>query len=75
MPVSEKALQMTGQESFMLETDARHHLLNESVFWVLGDWIPLIRYVLSPGDLLAGLGIILLIIKHSELRRRQGEVH
>ncbi|XJZ27003.1 DUF5317 family protein [Bacillota bacterium Lsc_1132] len=74
MPVSDKAIQITGQENASFETDARHHLMNETVFWFLGDWIPLIRYILSPGDILAGIGIILLIVKHSERRKRQGDV-
>jgi len=74
MPVSEKALELTGQESVQFDTDARHHLINETSFWILGDWIPFIRYVLSPGDFFAGIGIILLIVKHSEYRRRQGAV-
>jgi hypothetical protein len=74
MPVSKKALQLTGQESILFDTDARHHLMNESFFWILGDWIPLIRYVLSPGDFFAGIGIILLIVTHSEYRKGQGVV-
>jgi len=74
MPVSKRALQLTGQESILFDTDARHHLMNESMFWILGDWIPLIRYVLSPGDLFAGIGIILLIVTHSEYRKGQGVV-
>jgi len=74
MPVWEKALQLTGQENVLLDTDARHHLMNESNFWILGDWIPVIRYVLSPGDFLAGLGIILLIVLHSERRKISGTV-
>jgi hypothetical protein len=74
MPVSERALQLTGQENVLLDTDARHHFMNESVFWILGDWIPVIRYVLSPGDFLAGIGIILLIVLHSERRKISGTV-
>ena len=74
MPVSEKALKITGQESFGFDTDARHHLVSESTIMILGDWIPLFRYVLSPGDLLAGIGIVLLIVNHSEYQKRQGAV-
>jgi hypothetical protein len=74
MPVSKRALQLTGQESILFDTDARHHLMNESMLWILGDWIPLIRYVLSPGDFFAGIGIILLIVTHSEYRKGQGVV-
>lgn len=72
MPVSEKALKLTGQANNDFEADARHHLLNESTFWILTDWIPLLRYVLSPGDILAGIGIIILIVKHSEYRKKHG---
>ncbi|NRD76889.1 DUF5317 family protein [Bacillus sp. BRMEA1] len=73
MPVSKKALQLTGQAGVSFATDARHHLMGDSVYWILGDWIPVIRYALSPGDILAGIGIAILIIKHSEKRSDQDE--
>jgi hypothetical protein len=66
MPVSESALIQTGQEINSFGKDSRHELMSSSsAFWILGDWIPVIRYVLSPGDLLVGIGIILMIIKNS----------
>ena len=73
MPVSNKALRLTGQESVLFETDARHQLMNETWFWFLSDWIPLVQYVLSPGDFFVGIGIILLIVKHSGYRNKQGD--
>ncbi|MBB6446139.1 DUF5317 family protein [Bacillus benzoevorans] len=66
MPVSESALLQTGQEVDSFDTDSRHQLMDSSSpYWILGDWIPVIRYVLSPGDLLVGIGIILLIMNNS----------
>ncbi len=73
MPVSDRALLLTGQESVLMEADARHKLMNETSFWFLGDWIPLIQYVLSPGDLFVGIGVILLIVKHSRCRKKLGD--
>jgi len=73
MPVSEKALQLTGQGIGSFDTDARHHLMNETLYWALGDWIPLIRYVLSPGDIFAGIGVLLLIVRNSDHRIKLGE--
>lgn len=73
MPVSEKALQLTGQMDSSFDTDARHHLMNETLFWILGDWIPVIRFVLSPGDFFAGIGILLLIVKNSDQRKKSGD--
>lgn len=67
MPVSEIAIQQTGQEHLSFETDARHQPMNYSnSFWILGDWIPMIRYILSPGDVLVGIGIIRLIVKNAK---------
>ncbi|MGG7622126.1 DUF5317 family protein, partial [Bacillus coreaensis] len=66
MPVDENALKQTGQEVTSFETDSRHQLMTETTkFWILGDWIPVIKYVLSPGDLFVAIGIILLIYKNS----------
>jgi hypothetical protein len=62
MPVSEKALKQTGQEISSFSTDSRHEGMTEtSITWILGDWIPVVKYVLSPGDFLVGTGIILLV--------------
>jgi hypothetical protein len=66
MPVDQNALNKTGQEVSSFETDSRHQLMtNTTTFWMLGDWIPVIKYVLSPGDLLVAIGIILLIYRNS----------
>lgn len=74
MPVSESALVQTGQEVDSFETDSRHQLMKNSMpFWLFGDWIPVVRYVLSPGDLLVGMGIILLITKNSSKFFLSGE--
>ncbi len=66
MPVDENALNKTGQEVSSLETDSRHQLMTDTTkFWMLGDWIPVIKYVISPGDVLVAIGLILLIYMNS----------
>jgi uncharacterized membrane protein len=74
MPVSEDALTMTGQEVSSLGHDSRHQLMENSMrFWILGDWIPVVRYVLSPGDFFVGLGIILFVYHNSSKIKPKGE--
>ncbi|WP_413305876.1 DUF5317 domain-containing protein [Bacillus sp. 1P10SD] len=74
MPVSEEALVMTGQTDPSFESDSRHRLMEDSMpYWILGDWVPVVRYVLSPGDFLVGLGIVLLIFHHSSKIKPKGE--
>lgn len=70
MPVSKDALTVTGQEIGTFENDSRHQLMKDSnLFWLLGDWIPVVKYVLSPGDFFVGVGIIFLIYKNSSKRK------
>ncbi|WP_018130595.1 DUF5317 family protein [Effusibacillus pohliae] len=74
MPVSETAMRLAGFEDMGFDSDSRHQLMKTSPFWWLGDWIPFItplgrNYVLSIGDLVIGIGLILFIIKNS---RRKG---
>ncbi|MEH7440557.1 DUF5317 family protein [Neobacillus drentensis] len=74
MPVSKEALILTGQTDPSFESDSRHQPMEASMpYWIFGDWIPVIRYVLSPGDFLVGLGIILLIFHHSSKMKIKGE--
>jgi hypothetical protein len=74
MPVSEEALILTGQTDPSFESDSRHQLMEDSMpYWILGDWIPVFRFVLSPGDFLVGIGMILLIYFHSSKIKRKGE--
>lgn len=74
MPVSDFALIQTGQEGYSFKSDSRHQLMDSSsLFWLLGDWIPVIHYVLSPGDFLVGIGITLLIFKNSSKIKGKGE--
>jgi hypothetical protein len=73
MPVSEKALKMTGQDT-SFETDSRHQLMDDTSFsWIVADWIPFGRYVLSPGDFLVGIGLMVLIYMNSTARKRKDE--
>jgi hypothetical protein len=74
MPVSEQALLKAGLDSD-LAADPRHMMMTESSLRWLGDWIALIppfgpRYVLSPGDVLVGLGLVFFIVNNS---RRAGD--
>jgi hypothetical protein len=74
MPVSEKAMKVAGLQYLLDYThDSRHQDMGESFFWWLGDWIPVIvpigeNFVLSPGDVMVGLGLILFCIYHSSKR-------
>jgi hypothetical protein len=73
MPVSETALKMTGQDTSFV-TDSRHQLMDDSsLSWVVADWIPFGKYVMSPGDFLVGLGLIILIYRNASVRKRKGE--
>nr|WP_251041198.1 DUF5317 family protein [Bacillus sp. ISL-45] len=66
MPVSEEALNTTGQHLESFETDSRHQVMSHSTdFWFLGDWIPVVKYVISPGDIFVAIGIVLLIYMNS----------
>lgn len=66
MPVSSEAMHAIGRDSYTLfGADARHQAMGESKLWWLGDWIPFLHHVFSPGDLLVGFGLIQLIISHS----------
>ncbi|NOU74012.1 hypothetical protein GC098_21860 [Paenibacillus sp. LMG 31458] len=59
MPVSEKALMMSGYNGSAFDTDdPRHQLMNTSNFWWLGDWIPFFKHVISMGDVFVGIGFI-----------------
>jgi hypothetical protein len=59
MPVSEKAMIMSGFNGSPLDADnPRHQLMNTSKFWWLGDWIPFFKHVISIGDVSVGLGFI-----------------
>jgi uncharacterized membrane protein len=73
MPVSETALKMTGQDTSFV-TDSRHQLMDDSsLSWIVADWIPVGKYVMSPGDLLVGIGLMVLIYKNSTARKRKEE--
>lgn len=66
MPVSETAIRLTGQD-MGFDTDSRHQLMDSSSpFWFLGDWIPLVQYILSPGDLLVGIGLFRFFVVNSK---------
>lgn len=65
MPVSEKAIKITGQ-SLDFSADGRHILMDMSSFtWVLGDWIPVYPYILSIGDFIVMIGVSLFVYKYA----------
>jgi len=69
MPVSEAAMR-TAEIDLEFYGDSRHQPMEDSLFWWLGDWIPLFtpvgtNYVLSVGDILVGTGLILFIVGNS----------
>lgn len=73
MPVSQNAMELAGLENTDMATDSRHQLMGATPFWWLGDWIPFYspvgsNYVLSPGDLFVGIGLIVFMASHSSRR-------
>lgn len=59
MPVSEKAMMMSGFNGSSLDADnPRHQLMNTSHLWWLGDWIPFFKHAISIGDIFVGSGFI-----------------
>jgi len=76
MPVSARAMEIAGLTHLMdFSRDSRHQLMTESHVGWLGDWIPFLtpvgtNYVFSPGDIAVGVGLIVLIVRHSSGRRR-----
>lgn len=71
MPVSEQAAQLAGLgQTLNLDTDSRHQIMKSAHIWWIGDWIPFIKHVLSPGDILVGVGLIRFIFYYSNPRRR-----
>lgn len=60
MPVSPAAMRMAGLPVKAGEfiASSRHQFMHSSGLWWLGDWIPLFHFVLSPGDLLVGSGLV-----------------
>lgn len=71
MPVSERAAKIAGMEQLLhTSTTSRHQLMDSPYFWWLGDWIPFItpigpNFILSLGDLIVGVGLIVFIVRNS----------
>ena len=70
MPVSPAAMRMAGlsANAGAFLASSRHQFMHPSLFWWLGDWIPLFHFVLSPGDLLVGAGLIWFLYASSAKR-------
>jgi hypothetical protein len=65
MPVGEQAIRISGI-SININREGLYTIINdETKFWLLGDIIPFIglrRYVISIGDVIAAIGMMLIII-------------
>lgn len=65
MPVGEEAIRISGISSD-IESEGLYTLINDQTrFWFLGDIIPFIglrRYAMSIGDVIAAIGMMLIII-------------
>lgn len=71
MPVSEKALMMSGYNgSAFVTDDPRHQLMNTSSYWWLGDWIPFFKHVISIGDISVGFGFIRFLLGTTSKREQ-----
>ncbi|BCG58193.1 hypothetical protein PUR_16180 [Paenibacillus sp. URB8-2] len=74
MPVSSTALRLAGLDHLGdYSLSSRHRSMDESHLQWIGDWIPFItpvgtNYVLSPGDVIVGIGLIALLIGISKWR-------
>ncbi|WP_458127248.1 DUF5317 domain-containing protein [Paenibacillus sp. Z3-2] len=81
MPVSLIALKAARLEHLNdYSHSSRHQGMEDSHLYWLGDWIPFItpvgtNYVLSPGDVLVGFGLILFILGISKRRIAAYENH
>jgi hypothetical protein len=77
MPVSETAINLAGLQHLLnYNRDSRHQQMEDSLFWWLGDWIPFFapigeNFILSPGDLIIGIGLILFCVRNSAKRSLQ----
>lgn len=61
MPVFSGTVQFLTTHGFPASS-IRAHAISQSVwYWWLADWIPVPFYLMSPGDILVGLGIIRLV--------------
>jgi hypothetical protein len=75
MPVSLKALEIAGLPHLMdMSSSPRHQAMASGHVEWLGDWIPFFtpvgtNFVLSPGDILVGIGLILFIFRYSKQGR------
>jgi len=71
MPVSRQALLQAGVSvsKQMLQNNTRHAwMTNLHPAWWLGDWIPIPHQVLSPGDVIVAVGVIVFLLANSKRR-------
>jgi hypothetical protein len=68
MPVSPSAWSVV-HSSALTPGDSRHTVLTQGdSLWWLTDWIPVVRYIVSPGDVLVGAGLVLFILSNARKR-------
>ena len=72
MPVSLSALRIAGVpvRASLFVHNTRHVRMTPATWNWLGDWIPFIHQVLSPGDVCVAAGIVLFLVRMSVRRVR-----
>ena len=70
MPVSPTAMRLAGLSVSVkaFAGSSRHQFMGSTTLWWLSDWIPLPHFVLSPGDLLVGAGLVRFLYASSTKR-------
>lgn len=68
MPVSEQALRMAGLSvnKAMFDNNSRHVWMTHLHWWWLGDYIPIPKHVLSPGDVIVAIGMMVFLFTNSK---------
>ncbi|WP_169794067.1 DUF5317 family protein [Alicyclobacillus acidiphilus] len=68
MPVLEQTMRMLHM-SVSDHIGSRHSIIaNPRGDWWLGDWLPIPPYIMSPGDILVGLGIVWFALSNTRKR-------
>ncbi|MFB5190155.1 DUF5317 family protein [Alicyclobacillus fastidiosus] len=68
MPVSLGAFHALHPHGALPHVGSRHVMTSQAVGWWLADWIPVPPFLMSPGDIIVGLGIIVLVYSNSSKR-------
>ncbi|GEO25375.1 hypothetical protein AAC03nite_11600 [Alicyclobacillus acidoterrestris] len=68
MPISLTGYHLIHPHARVPNVGSRHVITSTTKAWWLVDWIPVAPYLMSPGDILVGLGIMSLIYLNSSKR-------